>query len=103
MYKRQGEPPAGGRGNAPLELDGCRKPANRPAPVTLAGARKSTFTPPPQRGGGVKVLLIYFLTKKVTKRLHRPAGYGNMGDVSNVAAKMSLTFRTRRKAVISVG
>lgn len=26
-----------------------------------------------------------------------------MGDVSNVAAKMSLTFRTRRRAVISVG
>ena len=49
------------------------------------------------------MLLRYFLTEKVTKRLHRPAGYGNMGDVGNVAAKMSLTFRTRRRAVISVG
>ena len=49
------------------------------------------------------MLLSYFLTEKVTKRLHRPAGYGNMGDVGNVAAKMSLTFRTRRRAVISVG
>ena len=34
-----------------------------------AGARKSTFTLTPQRGGGVKVLLRYFLTEKVTKRL----------------------------------
>ena len=51
----------------------------------------------------MKVLLRYFLTEKVTKRLQRPAGYGNMGDVGNVAAKMSLTFRTRRRAVISVG
>ena len=68
-----------------------------------AGARKSTFILTPQRGGGVKVLLRYFLTEKVTKKLHRPAGYGNMGDVGNVAAKMSLTFRTRRRAVISVG
>ena len=50
------------------------------------------------------MLLRYFLTEKVTKRLHRPAGYGDMGDVGNVAAKMSLTFRTRRrKVVISVG
>ena len=49
------------------------------------------------------MLLRYFLTKKVTKRLHRPAGYGNMEAVGNVAAKMSLTFRTRRRAVISVG
>ncbi len=51
----------------------------------------------------MKVLLRYFLTEKVTKRLHRPAGYGNMEAVGNVAAKMSLTFRTRRRAVISVG
>ena len=57
-----------------------------------AGARKSTFILTPQRGGGVKVLLRYFLTEKVTKRLHRPARYGNMGDVGNVAAKMSLTL-----------
>ena len=49
------------------------------------------------------MLLRYFLTEKVTKRLHRPAGYGNMEAVGNVAAKMSLTFRTRRRAVISVG
>ena len=49
------------------------------------------------------MLLRYFLTEKVTKRLQRPAGYGNMGDVGNVAAKMSLTFRTRRRTVISVG
>ena len=40
----------------------------------------------------MKVLLRYFLTEKVTKRLHRPAGYDNMGDVGNVAAKMSLTL-----------
>ena len=33
-----------------------------------AGARKSTFILTPQRGGGVKVLLRYFLTEKVTKR-----------------------------------
>ena len=65
-----------------------------PTTAPPAGARKSTFTPPPQRGGGVKVLLRYFLTEKVTKRLQRPAGYGNMEDVGNVAAKMSLTFRT---------
>ena len=70
---------------------------------TPAEARKSTFTLTPQRGVGVKVLLRYFLTEKVTKRLHRPAGYGNMEAVGNVAAKMSLTFRTRRRAVISVG
>lgn len=49
------------------------------------------------------MLLRYFLTEKVTKRLHRPAGYGNMGGVGNVAAKMSLTFRMRRRAVISMG
>ena len=49
------------------------------------------------------MLLRYFLTEKVTKKLHRPAGYGNMEAVGNVAAKMSLTFRTRRRAVISVG
>ena len=49
------------------------------------------------------MLLRYFLTEKVTKRLHRPAGYGNMEAVGNVAAKMSLTFRMRRRAVISVG
>ena len=49
------------------------------------------------------MLLRYFLTEKVTKRLHRPAEYGNMGDVGNVAAKMSLTFRMGRKAVISMG
>lgn len=70
---------------------------------TPAEARKSTFILTPQRGVGVKVLLRYFLTEKVTKRLHRPAGYGNMEAVGNVAAKMSLTFRTRRRAVISVG
>ena len=29
-----------------------------------AGARKSTFILTPQRGGGVKVLLRYFLTRK---------------------------------------
>ena len=34
----------------------------------LAEARKSTFILTPQRGGGVKVLLRYFLTEKVTKR-----------------------------------
>ena len=101
--KRTGEPPAGGRGSAPLEVDGWPVSGERPPPAPPAGARKSTFILTPQRGGGVKVLLRYFLTEKVTKRLHRPAGYGNMGDVGNVAAKMSLTFRTRRRAVISVG
>src|SRR5699024_12200604 len=39
-----------------------------------AGARKSTFILTPQRGGGVKVLLRYFLTEKVTKRSCPPAG-----------------------------
>ena len=101
--KRTGEPPEGGRGSAPLEVDGWPDCGNRPPPATPAGARKSTFILTPQRGGGVKVLLRYFLTEKVTKRLHRPAGYGNMEAVGNVAAKMSLTFRTRRRAVISVG
>ena len=37
--------------------------------VSPTGARKSTFIQTPQRGGGVKVLLRYFLTEKVTKRL----------------------------------
>ena len=44
--------------------------AARPPPAIPAGARKSTFILTPQRGGGVKVLLRYFLTEKVTKRLH---------------------------------
>ena len=44
----------------------------------------------------MKVLLRYFLTEKVTKRLHRPAGYGNMEAVGNVAAKMSLTFNGKK-------
>ena len=101
--KRTGEPPEGGRGSAPLEVDGWPDCGNRPPPATPAGARKSTFILTPQWGVGVKVLLRYFLTEKVTKRLHRPAGYGNMEAVGNVAAKMSLTFRTRRRAVISVG
>lgn len=48
----------------------------------------------PQRGGGVKVLLRYFLTEKVTKRLHQPAAYGNMGDVGNVADKMDLLTKS---------
>ena len=101
--KRTGEPPEGCRGSAPLEVDGWPDCGNRPPPATPAGARKSTFILTPHWGVGVKVLLRYFLTEKVTKRLHRPAGYGNMGDVGNVAAKMSLTFRMRRRAVISVG
>ena len=75
--KRTGELPEGGRGSSP--------------PATPAGARKSTFILTPQRGGGVKVLLRYFLTEKVTKRLHRPAQYGKMG-YGSVAVKMSLTF-----------
>ena len=58
---------------------------------TPAEARKSTFTLTPQRGVGVKVLLRYFLTEKVTKRLHRPAWYGKMGHGS-VAVKMSITL-----------
>ena len=90
--KRTGEPPAGGRGSAPLEVDGWADCGNRPPPATPAGARKSTFTPPPRWGVSVKVLLRYFLTEKVTKRLHRPAAYGNMEAVGNVAAKMSLTL-----------
>lgn len=32
--------------------------------IITAGARKSTFILTPQRGGGVKVLLRYFLTRK---------------------------------------
>ena len=80
------------QGQRPLEVDGWPDCGNRPPPATPAGARKSTFILTPQRGGGVKVLLRYFLTEKVTKRLHRPAGYGNMEAVGNVAAKMSLTL-----------
>ena len=80
--KRTGEPPAGGRGSAPLEVDGWPDCGNRPPPATPAGARKSTFILTPQRGGGVKVLLRYFLTEKVTKRLQSPALYGNMDVVA---------------------
>ena len=79
----------------PLEVDEWLQTGHLSLPPVIpAGARKSTFILTPQWGVGVKVLLRYFLTEKVTKRLHRPAGYGNMGDVGNVAAKMSLTFRT---------
>ena len=99
--KRTGEPPEGGRGSAPLEVDGWPDCGNRPPPAT-PGRGKSTFILTPQWGVGVKESGVTF-TEKVTKRLHRPAGYGNMEAVGNVAAKMSLTFRTRRRAVISVG
>ncbi len=80
--KRTGEPPAGGRGSAPLEVDGWPVSGERPPPAPPAGARKSTFILTPQRGGGVKVLLRYFLTEKVTKRLQSPALYGNMDVVA---------------------
>ena len=62
--KPQPEPPGGG---------GAEAPAGR-LRQSPAGARKSTFILTPQRGGGVKVLLRYFLTEKVTKRSCPPAG-----------------------------
>ena len=55
--KRTGEPPEGGRGSAPLEVDGWPDCGNRPPPATPAGARKSTFILTPHWGVGVKVLL----------------------------------------------
>ena len=55
------------------------------------GSAQKHFHTDAQRGGGVKVLLRYFLTEKVTKRLHRPAWYGKMGHGS-VAVKMSITL-----------
>ena len=56
-----GEPPAGGRGNAPLELAGWWQPASSSNP---RGSAQSTFALTPQRGGGVKVLLFTFSLRK---------------------------------------
>ena len=52
----------------PADGGGSGKTQRPAAPAIPAGARKSTFILTPQRGGGVKVLLRYFLTEKVTKR-----------------------------------
>lgn len=47
-----------------------------------AGARKSTFILTPQQGGGVKVLLCYFLPGESNKEGLPPCGgYGKMGLV----------------------
>ena len=78
--RRQGQRPSGGEW-----LAGLRQPFTSSNP---RGSAQKHFHTDAQRGGGVKVLLRYFLTEKVTKRLHRPAGYGNMEAVGNVAAKM---------------
>ena len=59
--KRTWEPPAGGRGNAPLELAGWWQPASSSTP---RGSAQSTFALTPQRGGGVKVLLFRSCTNR---------------------------------------
>ena len=64
-----GEPSADGRGSAPPELaEQQARAGSEAAPAPSPLGAQSTFILLHQRGGGVKVLLRYFLTEKVTKR-----------------------------------
>ena len=64
-----GEPPAGGRGNAPLELAGWWQSASSSNP---RGSAKHFRTDAPT-GWRCESAFIYFLIEKVNKSLHRLA------------------------------
>ena len=69
VFRLNKEPPAGGRGNAPLELDSWPVCGNCPAPVPPAGARKSTFILPAHKGRRCESAFELLSHQKVTKRL----------------------------------
>ena len=58
VFRLNKEPPAGGRGNAPLELDSWPVCGNCPAPVP-PGQKHLSYCQP-TKGGGVKVSGVTF-------------------------------------------